>query len=351
MQHRSAKAREGRDVRQIRRAADAGGHDDVARPHAAQAAVGKSYTRIPTARFPVIARAFERGAGPEIDFHRLDIGFQPVGELVLGKVKRPAGGERDVRQVVAVHLVVQLQARITQPPVVANAFFAVNHQGIHTQLPEASRRGDAGMAAAHHQYCRVATGKSYRLAPLVLPVRAVEVAREGRLLALCAQGSFFVALQVFQRGQQSPGHWRRGATGNIGVDSEADESRTVPAIGLEAQYRLERIRTGTLDHARRAALWIDHEVARPVRQARRPETPADLVAAAMRFDVPGQGQQIAPMAVGEEKRSQAIRIAIADGLVEAVEPHRDHSIYFRARMRCLLPGFTPVPGKSASLDR
>ena len=323
MQHRSAKARERWNLRQIRRAADAGGQDDVARSHLAQAAVGQSHACRPAMRLRIEARAFERGAGPEIDFHRLDIGLQPVGELVLGQVERPAGGERNVGQVVTVHLVVQLQAVIAQPPVVADPFLAVDHQGIDAQLHQACGGGDAGMTAADDQHRRVAIGKGRRFAPLVLPVGSMKVAREGRLFAFRAQHRFLMALEFFQRGEQRPGHRRRRGNRVVRVEPETNKPRAAPAVGLETKYRLEHIDTGAFDHAWRATIRVNRKIACPARQACRPQASADLIAAADGFDVPGQGQQIAPVAVGEEQRLQAIRIALAYHKVETLEPNRD----------------------------
>src|SRR5690606_20707101 len=100
----------GRDGRYIGCSADAGRHDNMTRTDNALRPVFQLEPGIPNACVLVPAGAFERGAGPEVDLHGLYVEFQPVCDLVLGDVVGPAGRERQVRQVVAGRLVVQLRS-------------------------------------------------------------------------------------------------------------------------------------------------------------------------------------------------------------------------------------------------
>ena len=77
------------NIRQARRAADAGCHDDVARAHDAFAAISLLQPCHPALRRRIIRGTFETRFGPEIYLHCLDIGFEPIGDLVLRDIFRP----------------------------------------------------------------------------------------------------------------------------------------------------------------------------------------------------------------------------------------------------------------------
>ena len=94
-------------------------------------------------RFVVVAAAGKLGAGPEVQLQALDIGLEPVRQLVLGDVDRPGRRERHIGQVVDVHLVVQGQRVIAHAPVVADARVPVDDQRVDAELRRAARDGQA----------------------------------------------------------------------------------------------------------------------------------------------------------------------------------------------------------------
>jgi hypothetical protein len=125
VEDRAGEVAQTRDVRQVRDAADAGRHDDVARAHLPRAAFAAQQDG-PALLLLVVRAALERGGGPVVELQRLDIGLEPAGELVLGNVGRPARRKRHVGQVVDVHLVVQGERMVAPAPVVADARPAVD---------------------------------------------------------------------------------------------------------------------------------------------------------------------------------------------------------------------------------
>ena len=130
-------------VRPDRDAADAGGEDDVPRLHRALAAVAAPQRHRPAA----LALSSQRPPASSVPVQKLsssalDIGLEPVGELVLGDEHRPGRRERHQRQVVDVHLVVQRERMVAQPPVVADALVAVDDQRVDAEMVEPRRDAD-----------------------------------------------------------------------------------------------------------------------------------------------------------------------------------------------------------------
>jgi hypothetical protein len=74
-------------------------------------------------------------------------------------------------------LVVQLEAVIAQPPIVADARGLIDDQGIEADALEFDGRGNAGMAAADDENVRLATFEGDFGLPLLEPVAACEIAR------------------------------------------------------------------------------------------------------------------------------------------------------------------------------
>src|SRR6185503_5235984 len=98
---------QGRDVRNARDAAHAGCEHYVPRMELALRAVRAAHHDRPALRLIVVHAALEIGAGPVIELHAFRVGLEPVGELVLRDVDRPARRKGHVRQVIDVYLVVQ----------------------------------------------------------------------------------------------------------------------------------------------------------------------------------------------------------------------------------------------------
>ena len=91
----------------------------------------------------VVRAALEFRAGPVVELHRLHIGLEPVGELVLRDVGRPVRRKRHVGQVIDLHLVVQRQRVVALAPVVADALLAVDDQRVDAELRQARARSTA----------------------------------------------------------------------------------------------------------------------------------------------------------------------------------------------------------------
>ena len=160
MDDRAAKAIQGRDLGNVRSPAHAGRHDDVPGMQRAMDAVGHIHVEFgrPALLGGVPRRALEARAGPEVDLHGLDIGFEPVRDLVLGDVFGPSLGEGQVGKVIGVLLVVKLQPVIALAPIVADPCHAIDNQRLDAQRLKSRRRRDAGMAAAHDEHRRIAIG-------------------------------------------------------------------------------------------------------------------------------------------------------------------------------------------------
>ena len=108
---------------------------------------------------------------------------------------------------VAVHLVVQLEPMVAQPPIIADPRHAIHDQGFDIQRTKPGGSGDAGMPATHNQYRRIAVCKTRALSALIQPIRPVEFAFEGGLLTRFAHGIHIKAAQAIKCCGQHPSHW------------------------------------------------------------------------------------------------------------------------------------------------
>src|SRR3954464_6154164 len=134
----------------------------MTRMHFAPGAFRLTEHHRPTSFGFVVSAAFKLRAGPEVEFHGLDVGFEPVGELVFGNVDRPVRRERHIGQVVDLHLIVQGQRVIALAPVVTDARLAIDNEGIDLQLLETRGDANTGLPSA---YDRTAGSRSsYRAA-------------------------------------------------------------------------------------------------------------------------------------------------------------------------------------------
>ncbi len=86
-------------------------------------------------------------AAPEIDLHDLGIDFQPIGDLVLGRVERPMIREGQVGEMVEKDGVVQVEGMVARTPTVARPFQHIYHQCRHAQPLEARSEHQAVLAA------------------------------------------------------------------------------------------------------------------------------------------------------------------------------------------------------------
>ena len=164
-----------RQIRHVRNAADARRHDDVFWRERANATFRVAQNGGPSPPVVIEARLDQFGPGPEIQLHRLDVMFEPVGEFVFRNVDRPVRRERHVRQMIDMHLIVQRQGMIALAPVVADAGVPVDDQRVDAKLGQARRNREASLTAAHDQNRRIAVGIGLRRHPFVQPVRPLKI--------------------------------------------------------------------------------------------------------------------------------------------------------------------------------
>ena len=292
-----------RNVRNVRNAADAGRHHDVARAHLARRAVGAAQHDRPAAVRLVVGAALELGAGPVVELHALHIGLEPAGELVLRNVGRPVRRKRHVGQVIDLHLVVQRQRVIALAPVVADARLAIDDQRVDLQLREPRRDREPGLPAADDQHGRVAVGVGGGCLAQVEPVRAAEIARVGLAGRPRPADPLLVALDLVERGEQRPG-LRRAAVG-----AGTSRSTPLPRPCAVSKLKIASIgaRAGARHLARRGALRIEPEAGRRAARMRAFSSRAIASRAVDRPDVPGERQHVAPVAVGVKQRARARR--------------------------------------------
>ena len=111
---------------------------------------------------------------------------------------------------VAMHLVVQLEAMIAQPPIIPDPRHAIHDQRFDIERTEPGGGGDAGMPATNNQHCRILAFKTRCLAALIQPIRAVEFAFKGGFLTRFAHAVHIKAAEAIKGSGQHPGH--RGIT-------------------------------------------------------------------------------------------------------------------------------------------
>jgi hypothetical protein len=100
-------------------------------------------------------------------------------------------------------LVVQLEAVVAQPPVVADALLLVDDQGIEAEPLQFDRRRDAGMTAADDQHIGFSVLVGEMLGALVEPTRLGEIARvRHRFVVAAARGADAVHVE---QGRERPG--------------------------------------------------------------------------------------------------------------------------------------------------
>ena len=281
------------------------------------AAVGPAQHHGPALLLLVVAAALEFRRSPEVQLHAFDIGFEPVGELVLGNVGRPVRRKQHVGQVVDLHLIVQRQRVIALAPVVADPRLAVDDQGVDLQLLEA--RGDAqpGLAAADHQHRRIAVGIFGLGLAQVEPVRAAKIARIGVAARPRDAELFLKTLQFFQRRQQRPGFQPAAVAGIRGQPHNA-VAAALP--GFELEDRLDRAGAGARHLARRRAIGIDRKPAGRGADGVSLQLLQDRVRAVDGLDVPAQRQHVAPIAVGMKQRFQRAVVRLRERVLELRQP-------------------------------
>ena len=285
----------------------------MARVHDALAAVGAAQRDVPLPARVVIAAAGEFGAGPEIQLQGVDVRLEPVRQHVLRNVNRPGRRERHIGHMVDVHFVVQRQRVIALAPIVADALVPVDDQRIDAELLQPRRDREAGLAAADHEHSGVAIGKRALAGEPVGPIFGAEIARRVRFRAPLE--FFFVAPEFVQIRVQRP-----GAQPPLAVGHQADDAVARAECGLEFEDRLDRFGAGAADPARRRPPGRDMEIRRLRARERGSQRRLDRRPAGHGLDRPGEGQQVAPQAVGQEQGGGGNGILRAQRRFESREP-------------------------------
>ncbi len=316
MHHRAGEVVEARERRLDRNGTDAGGEDDMARMQHALGAVAALQGHRPALRGFVIAAGGQLRVGPVVEVEILDIGFEPVRQLVLGNEHRKGRRERHQRQVIDVHLVVQGERVIAPPPVVADPLVAIDDQRVDAQRPQARGGGEARLAAADHEHDGIAILVGLRLDALVEPIGAAEVAAVALGIAQFARPAVGPAVQFLERGEQRP-----GAPGSAVVDQTRDGVGP-PEGRLELEDRLDAIDAGPLHAARRRARSRNVDVPRRGPRQQRRQRGRDRGPSRVSDDVPGEGQHVAPVSFGQEGSRDGRRILRLEGGSKRIEPVR-----------------------------
>ena len=159
---------------------------------------------------------------------------------------------------------------------------------------------------------------------MIEPIIAAEIARIGFSARPALAGFFFKTCKFFKRRQQHPGLawvfcW------------QAQHAITAPKPCGEGEQRFDHLNAQTLDAPRRRASFSQCKVMRVSAGRCLRESRRDIGCTAMRSDIPGEGEQIAPMAVWCEKRSKAPRISRLQGGFKTLQPTGHQSRIIRDR--------------------
>jgi hypothetical protein len=227
-----------------------------------------------------------------------------------------------------VHLVVQRQRVITVAPVVADAVPTVRDQRIDLQRAQACRDRKAGLAPAHDEHDRIPIEILGRGLPEIEPVGASEIARIAAARRTQLPDPFLEPLQFLQRREQRPSLQRVAI---VGVGSRPQDSAAAALGGLESEDRFDRLGARTRHIAGRRAVAIDTETSRAGVAGVGFELSENGGPAVDRPDAPGQGQHIAPMAIGMKQALEQRAVVSCESLLEPREPMvRDRRDGFRS---------------------
>ncbi|MCO5546654.1 hypothetical protein L7F22_000088 [Adiantum nelumboides] len=309
------RAREGGDVRLA---------GDAERDHQLARAQGDLLARLVDDDAPPAGRLVELGAArgggaPVVQLHDPRVELQPVADLVLRREHRPVVRELQVRQVVVPDRVVQGEALVALAPRVAGPLVALDDDRLDAELAQPGAERDAALAAADDHDLGVAGAAQLGQLGLaaLLPRDAVRVgAVLGAERAVLAH-RLLVALELVEGGQEGP---------RLPVD-DADVPGAAPDGGLEGEPPVgDTTGLGRLGGQR------------PVRRVGRvqgvPEQVTDAVVVLDGLQVPGERDQVAPVALVGEQRDGAVDVTGGQGVGEGGEP----ALRGRACRRLLLRG-------------
>jgi len=140
-------------------------------------------------------------------------------------------------------------------------------------------------------------------------------------------------LYFVERGEQRP-RFQRAAIGGSG--HQPQHAAAAALVGLKSEERFDRVSAGARHMAGRGALRIRPETNRMGSPGMRFQLAEYSFPAVDRPDVPGQGQHVAPMALGMKERLEQDVVASRKSFLERREPMvRDRREGFRYGKRGL----------------
>lgn len=227
--------------------------------------------------------------------------------------------------------VVQAERAVAPAPGIAGTGKGIDDQRRHTQAAQPRAQYDAALTAAHDQHLwllRRAEG-TMLLLPLLQPASVARDSTVPHAHLAGAAGLFLMALQLQRRSQQRP-------TPPV---LQAQMAAGAQRAGLEAEPGLR----GAVLLPRAARLQPEahgHRTGQDLLQHG-----ADLVRAFQRHDGPGEGQQVAPVALRREERGRAGCVALRHPLRQGPEPSARQG--FRRRVHRLRPASALAPRMAA----
>ncbi|MBB3929538.1 hypothetical protein GGR25_000557 [Kaistia hirudinis] len=305
----------------LRRTIGAGGEDELCRTDGHRLAIADELDR-PALFALVEARRHGLSRGPVGELHQAHIGLQPVAHLVLGREDRPVLREGQIGQMVVPDRVVQHERAIAVAPAIARPGVLLDDDGRHAQHLEPGAEHDATLPAADDQHIGIdrAAERGFLAGPLFRPGFATAVRAMAHALRTAGAERLLEALQFGQRRQDGAG---------LAV-LETDDPLAASDLGLEGEPGFD------------GAIGLGRDRSDPPgrgrgRRDRCVEEAADRVLACEGLHVPGEGDEIAPVAILNEEGEHAIRVAPREGIGERGHPAR------RIRCRCSVVHFPAFP--------
>jgi len=296
-------------VRQVRHAGLAGGNHQLLGAQGYGLAVAHDFDD-PLAGLVVVPCVLALGLHPVIQLHDLGIGFEPVAHLVLGREHRPIVREGQVGQVVVPDRIMQAERLVALAPGIAGPVVLLDDDGRNVQALQPRAQCDAALAAADDQHIGLLGGAErclflgFQLRPVLAARGDAVVGAEPAVLALL----LLEALQLLRGSEQGP-----GPVGAMGIALQPHMAEAARELGLEGEPSLDDAVClgGLVGELPAAGLHILQRGLQHV---------GDRRAALGRLDVPGEGDEVAPVAFRVEQSGGGLRIALAQRGVESGEP-------------------------------
>ena len=238
--------------------------------------------------------------------------FQPVADLVLGRENRPVVGELHVGQVVVPDRIVQVEGLVALTPGVTRALILFDDDGGHSEPPQPRAQPDPALAAADDDGVGLVFVAEPRL--LLLLQFQPGFTAFGDLVGdpLVPVGAllFLKALQFLHGGEQGPAFAIPEA--QMGVAPGLGGLEVHPGLGIGG------VPGGVLGEG---------PVAGPHVVQGRLEHAPDVLFALQRLEVPGEGDEVAPVRVVVEKFQCGVSVVAAQCLIELRQPRPDDAVW------------------------